>query len=127
MPIMMNEPLKLQNEPGVWPRIMRRARECFEDAACHAPDLPNNGKYAMVHVSFLPVRAKKEEEKTAVRWSLIMSESSELLREFPPHLVNIYKEMDQTKEVAAFIHLSGETHQSTYWAVHVFKRHAAGC
>lgn len=117
---MTNHPLGLINEPGIWPIIAKHAKECFEDAACHVPDLPSDGKYAMVHVSSKE-ETMCEEKPSTLRWSLILNTDSSLLQDFPQHLVDIYRCMDNNTTVAVFINLKG-ANRSEYWAVRLFHR-----
>ena len=117
---MMSEPFALINEPGIWPKIARHARNCFDDAACHIQDLPKDGKYAMVHVASKE-ETMCEEKPSTMQWSLILNEKSPVLQSFPKHLIQRYVEMNGERHVAAFIHLKG-ANRAEYWGVVMFRK-----
>jgi len=116
----MMKKFSLQNEPGIWDLVHKHAIACLNDAKHHINDLPL-GRYALIHVS------SREETinpnpLSAVRWSLVMNDTSPLMLTFPTRFIKAYQDMDITQYVAVFIHIIGSG-KAQLWNGVIFKRH----
>lgn len=116
----MNKKNSLLNEPGIWPVIHKCARNCFSDASRHINDLPPLGRYALIHISQRE-ETIREGPLSAIRWSLVIDDTSELLTLFPAWFIKAYREMDATCEVAVFIHIIG-SERAQLWHAQIMKR-----